>query len=454
MRKEWVVNVSSSNASPLLTDLYQLTMMDAYYRLGMEQLAVFEFFVRRLPDRRNFLVAAGLEQVLDYLESLHFSDSDLAWLDSTRRFSPTLLERLQKFKFSGHVYALPEGTVFFANEPVVRIEAPLPQAQLVESRIVNLLQYQILVASKAARCRISAQGTQLIDFGMRRAHGAEAALFAARAGFIAGVDATATVESSRRFGMPAVGTMAHSFIQAHDLELEAFRNFAACEPENLVLLIDTYDTQRGALRIVELAKALRKDGVQVKGVRIDSGDLGAEARQVRDILDANGCKSVRIFVSGNVDEYSIEALRRAKAPIDAFCVGTRLAVSADVPALDCAYKLQQYAGRPRAKRSPLKETWPGPHQVYRQYDPHGRIAMDMLACADEIFEGKALLRETMIHGQRTCPSPSLQEVRELCAEELATLPMDLRALEKAGQPPTKVSERLHALAAEVAETPR
>jgi nicotinate phosphoribosyltransferase len=450
------VNASKSDAAslPLLTDLYQLTMMDAYYRLGMEQTAVFEFFVRRLPERRNFLVAAGLEQVLDYLETLRFSDSDLAWLEATRRFSPALLERLQRFKFSGQVYALPEGTVFFANQPLVRVEAPLPQAQLIESRIVSLLQYQTLVASKAARCRISARDTQLIDFGMRRAHGADAALFSARAGFIAGVDATATVESSRRFGMPAVGTMAHSFIQAHDLEVEAFRNFAACEPENLVLLIDTYDTHRGALRVVELAKSLRKEGVQVKGVRIDSGDLAVEARQVRDILDANGCKNVRIFVSGNIDEYAIEAMKCANAPIDAFCVGTRLAVSADVPSLDCAYKLQHYAGRPRAKRSPLKETWPGPHQVYRQYDSHGRIAMDMLACADEIFEGKPLLRETMIHGQRTCPSPSLGEVREFCAEELATLPMDLRALEKAGQPPTKVSERLHALAAEVAEVPR
>lgn len=445
---------NASTSSPLLTDLYQLTMMDAYYRLGMEQPAVFEFFIRRLPEPRNFLVAAGLEQVLDYLEGLRFSDHELEWLASTRRFSATLLDRLAKFRFTGHVYAMHEGTVFFANEPVIRIEAPLPEAQLVESRLINLFQYQILVASKAARCRLAARKTQLIDFGMRRAHGAEAALFAARAAFIAGVDATATVESARRFGIPAVGTMAHSFIQAHDFELEAFRNFAECEPENLVLLIDTYDTQRAAVRVAELANELRSRGVVVKGVRIDSGDLVEEAKLVRKILDANDCKSVRIFASGNLDEYSIEEMKNAKAPVDAFCVGTRLDVSADVPALDCGYKLQQYAGKPRAKRSPSKETWPGPHQVYRQYDPHGCIAMDMLACVDETFDGKALLHEVMVNGRRTCPSPPLEEVREFCAQEIATLPPDLRALEKGGQPPTKVSERLHALAAEVAEIPR
>lgn len=449
-----MIGKNDAAASPLLTDLYQLTMMDAYYRLGMEDTAVFEFFVRRVPEQRNFLVAAGLEQVLDYLETLRFGEEDLEWLASTRRFSPTLLDRLAKFRFTGHVYAMAEGTVFFANQPLIRIEAPLPEAQLVESRLVNLFQYQTLVASKAARCRIAAQRTQLIDFGMRRAHGAEAALLAARAAYIAGVDATATVESARRFGIPAVGTMAHSFIQAHDFEVEAFRNFAACEPENLVLLIDTYDTQRGALRVAELANELRASGVFVKGVRIDSGDLIEEARLVRHILDAHGCKDVRIFVSGNIDEYAIEKMVDAKAPVDAFCVGTRMDVSADVPSLDCAYKLQQYAGRPRAKRSPSKETWPGPHQVYRQYDPHGCIAMDMLACVDETFEGKALLHEVMINGHRTCHSPPLKEVREFCAEELATVPMDLRALEKGGQPPTKVSPRLHALQEEVAQMAR
>lgn len=445
---------TNTEGSGLLTDLYQLTMMDAYYRLGMEETAVFEFFVRRLPDTRNFLVAAGLEQVLDYLESLRFSAAELDWLASTHRFSSTLLERLKTFRFTGNVFAMPEGTVFFASEPVLRVEAPLPQAQLVESRIVNLLHFQTLVASKAARCRLVAKQAQLIDFGMRRAHGAEAACLASRASYLAGFDSTATVEASRRYGIPAVGTMAHSFIQAHDLELQAFRNFAACEPENLVLLIDTYDTSRGAMRVTELARELRKNGVSIKGVRIDSGELVAEAKTVRRILDENGCDTVRIFVSSNLDEYAIEAMQRAGAPIDAFCLGTRLSVSEDAPSLDCAYKLHQYAGRPRRKRSVWKESWPGPRQIYRQYDPHGRIAMDVLGCADECTEGKPLLQQVMIHGQRTCHSPALSSVREFCAGQLATLPISLRSLERVSQAPTKVSERQHALASEVDLAPR
>ena len=445
---------TSGAESALLTDLYQLTMMDAYYRLKMEETAVFEFFVRRLPDTRNFLIAAGLEQVLDYLESLHFTAAEIDWLASTGRFSPAFIERLKTFRFTGNVFAMPEGTVFFASEPVLRVEAPLPEAQLVESRIVNLLQYQTLVASKAARCRLVANHAQLIDFGMRRAHGTEAACLASRASYIAGFDSTATVEASRRYGIPAVGTMAHSFVQAHDLELQAFRNFAACEPENLVLLIDTYDTAQGALRVTQLARELRKRGVSVKGVRIDSGDLAIEAKTVRQILDANECSGVRIFVSSNVDEYSIEAMQSAGAPIDAFCLGTRLAVSEDAPSLDCAYKLQQYAGRPRRKRSVWKESWPGPRQIYRQYDPHGRIAMDVLGCADECTEGEPLLQQVMVHGQRTCTSPPLNAVREFCAGQLATLPLNLRSLERVTQAPTKVSERQHALAAEVDLAPR
>lgn|SRR5512138_143418 len=435
--------------SALLTDFYQLTMMDAYYRLGMELKAVFEFSVRRLPDKRNFLVAAGLEQVLDYLESLQFTKDDITWLASTRRFSSTLLERLGEFRFTGNVFALPEGTVFFASEPVIRIEAPLPEAQLVESRVVNLLHYQTLIASKAARARLVAPRAQLIDFGMRRAHGAEAACFASRASYIAGFDATATVEAARRYGIPAVGTMAHSFIQAHDLEVEAFKNFAVCEPESLVLLIDTYDTARGAKRAARLAVELRANGILVKGVRIDSGDLVNEARIVRSILDEQGCHDVHIFVSSNVDEYAIDAMQAAHAPIDAYCLGTRLAVSNDAPALDCAYKLHQYAGQPRRKRSQWKESYPGPRQIYRQYDDHGCIARDVLGCSDESIDGRPLLHQVMVNGRRMCASPVLNDVRRHCAEQLAALPTSLRGLEHVAEAPTKVSERQHALAAQV-----
>lgn len=439
--------------SVLLTDWYQLSMLDAYYRLGMEQTAVFEFFVRRVPERRSFLVAAGLDQVLDYLESVHFTAEELAWLASTRRLSSGTLERLASFRFTGRVFAAPEGTVFFASEPILRVEAPLPEAQLVESRIVSLLHYQTLVASKAARCRLAAPKAELIDFGMRRAHGAEAALLASRASYIAGIDATATVEASHRYGIPPAGAMAHSFVQAHELESEAFYNFARCHPRNVVLLIDTYDVLRGAEHAVELTNRLRSEGIKVHGVRIDSGDLGQLARAVRAVLDRGGCKDLRIYASGNLDEYAIEALVAGNAPIDAFCLGTRLVVSEDAPSLDCVYKLNQYAGRPVRKLSQWKETWPGPRQVYRQYDSSGYIGMDVLACEDEVIDGQPLLHEVMTGGRRLCCSPPLKEARVYCAEQLARLPPAFRCLEHMLQSPVKVSHRQHQLAVEVAQIP-
>lgn len=444
-----VLTGGAASASPLLTDLYQLTMLDAYYRLGMTQPAVFEFCVRRLPHARNYLVAAGLEQVLDYLENLRFGREDLEWLASTQRFSPELLTHLRDFRFTGSVYAMHEGTVFFGSEPVLRIVAPLPEAQLIESRIVNLLQYQTLIASKAARCRLAAPQAQLVDFGMRRAHGAEAGCLGSRASYLAGFDATATVEASRQFGIPVAGTMAHSFVQAHEMEVEAFRRFAECHPQNVVLLIDTYDTARGARRAAQLAKELRTRGIVVKAVRIDSGDLAAEARRVRDILDSHGEPDVQIMVSGALDEYAIAAMEAAQVPIDTYCVGTRLAVSEDAPSLDCAYKLQEYAGTPCRKRSQWKETWPGQRQVFRQYDPQGFIARDILCCAQEVHEGTPLLHRVMVDGHRMGHSPSLLEVRRYCHDQLARVPDTLRTLEHVAYSPAKVSAQQHALVAEI-----
>jgi nicotinate phosphoribosyltransferase len=444
-----MVTRDASSASPLLTDLYQLTMLDAYYRLGMDKPAAFEFFVRRLPHARNFLIAAGLEQVLDHLENLHFGSEEIEWLASLKRFSPEFLARLRDFRFTGEVYAIHEGTVFFGSEPVLRVVAPLPEAQLVESRIVNLLQYQTLVASKAARCRLAAPGKQLVDFGMRRAHGAEAACLCSRASYIAGFDATATLEASRRFGIPPAGTMAHSFVQAHDMEIEAFRNFAECHPQHVVLLIDTYDTARGARRAAQVAKQLRASGIVVKAVRIDSGDLHVEARRVRDILDSHGEREIQIVASSSLDEHAIAALEAEQVPIDTYCIGTRLAVSEDAPSLDCAYKLQEYAGRLCRKRSQWKETWPGQRQVYRQYDPQGFIARDVLCCAREVHEGHALLQRVMVDGRRMAHSPSLTQVRDYCREQLATVPDTLRTLEHVAYTPAKVSDLQHQLALEV-----
>lgn len=437
--------------SALLTDFYQLSMLDSYYRLGMQGKAVFEFFVRRLPENRSFMVAAGLEQVLDYLEELLFTAEDIDWLARAECVSSATLQRLREFRFSGRVLALPEGTVFFGSEPVLRVEASLPEAQLVGSRIVNLLQYQILVASKAARCRLAAPKVELVDFGMRRAHGAEAAVLCSRAGYIGGIGATATVEAARRYGIPLAGTMAHSFIQAHELETQAFKNFASCRPDNLILLIDTYDTAMGATRVVELAQKLRMEGARIAGVRIDSGDLTQAAAEVRRILDRGGCEDIRIIVSGGLDEYAIEAMQAARAPVDTYCLGTRLSVSDDAPSLDCAYKLQQYEGRPCRKLSQWKETWPGPRQVYRQYDASGYIGIDMLACEGEKLEGKPLLTEVMSDGRRLSASPPLRDVRDYCAEQLARLPPSLRSLERVLQAPVKVSPAQHLLAAQVAQ---
>ncbi|HEY0682262.1 MAG TPA: nicotinate phosphoribosyltransferase [Steroidobacter sp.] len=446
-------SASGNLSAVLLTDWYQLSMLDAYYRLGMEQTAIFEFFVRRLPQQRSFLLAVGLDQVLDYLQNVRFTPEEIAWLASTKQLSSSTLKRLASFRFTGRVFAVPEGTVFFASEPILRVEAPLPEAQLVESRIVSLLHYQTLVASKAARCRLAAPKAQLIDFGMRRAHGAEAGCLASRASYIAGIDATATVEASYRYGIPRAGTMAHSFVQAHELESQAFLNFARCHPQNIVLLIDTYDVVRGAERVVEVAHRLRSDGIRIQGVRIDSGDLGELARKVRAVLDRGDCKDIRIFVSGNLDEYAIDGLVAAKAPIDAFCLGTRLTVSEDAPSLDCAYKLQQYAGRPLRKLSQWKETWPGPRQVYRQYDSSGYLGGDVLACEDEVIEGQPLLHEVMTNGRRLCCAPALDDVRAFCAEQLARLPPAYRTLEHVLQAPVKVSQRQHQLAEEVAQIP-
>jgi len=431
-----------ARAPVLLTDLYQLTMVTAYHALGMERAAVFEFFVRRLPARRGFLVAAGLEQALDYLETLQFTDADLRWLESTGRFRQESLQRLAKMRFTGDVDAVPEGSVFFADEPLLRVVAPLPEAQLVESRLINLLNLQSLIASKAARCRIAAGSRRLADFGLRRAQGAEAGLLAARACYLAGFDSTATVEAGRAFGIPLAGTMAHSFIQAHDDEVAAFRDFARIHPRGVTLLIDTYDTLRAAHGVV----GLRREGVPVAAVRLDSGDLAELSRAVRGILDAGGCSEVQIVASGNLDEIEIERLLAAGAPIDTFGVGTKLDVSADAPYLDCVYKIQEYGGRPRRKRSAGKATWPGRKQVYREYDAAGRIVRDTIGLSDERLPGTPLLQPVMREGRRL-PQPSLQQARDFARRESGTLPERCRRIADPEPLVPDVSPGLRGLAA-------
>lgn len=433
---------------PLLTDLYQLTMAHAYHALEMHDTAVFELFVRRLPRGRAFLVAAGLEQVLDYLENLRFGSTDLEFLERLGGFPRDFLDRLAALTFTGSVHAVPEGTVFFADEPILRVTAPIIEAQLLESRLLNLVHFQTLIASKAVRCVLAADGRRLIDFGMRRAHGAEAALYAARAAWIAGFDATATVEAGRRFGIPLSGTMAHSFVQAHALEIEALRNFARVRPGATTLLIDTYDTERAAHDVVALAREFRAQGghQQIQAVRIDSGDLAASSRAVRAILDTGGCGEVRIVLSGGLDEHRIADLLGAGAQVDAFGVGTSLDISEDAPSLDMVYKLEEYAGIARRKRSKGKATWPGRKQVWRTRDAAGRLAGDRVALEDERPAGEALLQEVMRGGRRVGGIPPLSALREHCRRELGVLPPRLRALAAEGAYSVSISSRIRELA--------
>ncbi len=431
--------------SLLLTDLYQLNMMQAYVQNGLTDTAVFELFVRKLPARRGFLMAAGLAQAVDFLEALRFTGEDLDYLRRSGRFAPDFVDKLADFRFTGDVDALPEGTLFFPDEPLIRVTAPLPQAQLVETRIINLLHFETLVASKAARMVLAAPGKSLIDFGLRRAHGAEAGLLAARASYLAGFEGTATTLAELEFGIPVRGTMAHSFVQAHASEEEAFLNFARARPEQVVLLIDTYDTERAAEKVVRLYPILRKQGITVRGVRIDSGDLGEHAFRVRRILDAAGLRDVIIFASGGLDEDQLADLRKRGAPIDGYGIGTSLVTSSDVPALDCAYKLQEYAGIARRKRSEGKATWPGRKQIWRRYAADGTIAEDVLTVEGDPQPGTRLIQPVMRNGRRLPDLPSLEEARRHAAHELGRLPPALRDLQPAPYRVT-VAPALHRLA--------
>lgn len=431
----------------LFTDLYELTMLQAYHAEGLRETAVFSLFVRRLPPGRNFLLACGLEQVLDYLERLRFEAEDLAWLRSTGRFSDGFLEWLRDFRFTGAVHALPEGTPLFGGEPILEVTAPLPEAQVIETFVMNQVQLQTLLASKAARVVAAAAGRPVIDFGARRMHGLDAAVMAARAFHVAGVAATSNVLAGRRFGLPLAGTMAHSYVQAHDSETEAFRAFAGLYPDS-VLLVDSYDTLEGVRRVIALAQELG-EAFRIRAVRLDSGDLGALARDARALLDAAGLQRVEIFASGGLDETRIAALLAAGAPIDGFGVGTAMGVSEDAPGLDIAYKLCDYAGRGRLKLSPGKPILPGRKQVFRR-ERDGEADGDTIARAEERLPGQPLLRPVMRAGRRLpAGRESLEQMRARARAEIAALPARLRALDPAEPPyPVAVSPALRRLAEE------
>jgi nicotinate phosphoribosyltransferase len=435
--------------SALLTDLYQLNMMQAYLDRGETKTAVFEFFVRKLPRERGFLIAAGLEQVLEFLAGLRFTPEELDWLASSGRFGKNLIDYLARLRFTGDIHAMPEGTVFFPDEPILRVTAALPEAQLVETRLINLLQFQSMIAAKAARMVLAAPGKRLVDFGLRRAHGAEAGFLAARASYIAGFSGTATVLADKQFGIPIFGTMAHSYIQVHDDEAQAFENFARARPKNLTLLIDTYDTEAAARKVVALAPRLKAAGISIGAVRLDSGDLITLSKTVRRILDEGGLRDVTIFASGGIDETVIANIIRSRAPIDGFGIGSSLTTSYDAPGLDCVYKLEEYAELPRRKRSAGKATWPGRKQVWRRFGADGRMAGDILSLENDDRAGEPLIEFVMQGGKRLKPAPTLGEMRARAARDLERLPEPLRRLEPGASYPVEVSEALQRLAEEV-----
>lgn len=434
----------------LLVDQYELTMLQAYRAEGMTERAVFSLFVRRLPPTRNYLLACGLDTVLAWLESFRFTSSALDQLASMEGFDPPFLEWLGALRFRGDVWAVPEGTPVFANEPILEVEASLPEAQVVETFLMNQVHLQTALASKAARVRTAAGHRPVVDFGLRRTHGADAGLKGVRAFRVAGIDATSNVLGGRVWGVPVSGTMAHSYVQAHGSEAEAFRAFLRIHPRS-ILLVDTYDTLEGVRTVVRLAREMG-DAFRARGIRLDSGDLAALARESRAILDAAGLKHLEIFASGGLDEWSVRELVRGGAPIDGFGVGTGMGVSADAPSLDIAYKLTEYAGRGRLKLSQGKPILPGRKQVFRR-EEGGRAVGDVLARADEVLPGRPLLVKVMEGGRRLpAGRVPLEEIRERARRELAVLPPRLLDLEPADEPyPVEVSPGLEALRGEVTE---
>jgi nicotinate phosphoribosyltransferase len=428
----------------LHTDLYELRMAASYLRRGMRAPAVFSLFVRRLPRERGFLVTSGLADCLTYLENLRFEEHDLAYLGAHAGFDDDALEALRPLRFTGEVWAVPEGRVVYADEPLLEVTAPIAEAQLVETHLLNQVTFQTAVTSKAARCHLAASGADLLDFSFRRAQGVAAAMAVARSAAIAGFAATSNVEAARRLGLPASGTMAHSYVEAFPTEEDAFRAFGQDFPASAVFLVDTYDTLEGVRRaaavIAELGLGERA------AVRLDSGDLAKLAVETRRLLDELGLPRVSIFASGGVDEYVVDELTRAGAPIDAFGVGTKMGVSADAPYLDTVYKLVAYDDRPVMKLSAHKETAPGAKQLFR--DPGGG---DVIGLRDEAAPPgvEVLLEQVMTGGRRVAPEAGWRKARELLKTDLERLPEASRRIRDPRPPPVRFSARAQKLRADV-----
>jgi nicotinate phosphoribosyltransferase len=442
---------------PLFTDLYELTVSAAFFEHGFNETASFEVSMRRMPPGRGFMLAAGIERLIEALEEYRFDAAAIEHLDSLHLFKPPFLEFLSRLRFTGSVRALPEGTIYFPGEPIAEIRAPLIEAQLVETLALNQLGFASIVATKAARCFAVAGGRRLVDFGPRRAQGADASLIAARSSYLAGFHGTANVLAGKRYGIPIFGTMSHSFVMAHENEREAFTDFVASFPALSTLLVDTYDTLRGVENAAAVAAQVRESGVKIQAVRLDSGDLHDLSRKARRILDKAGFNDIAIVASGNLDEYRIAELVDAGDPIDAFGVGTALAVSDDAPAADFVYKLVDYRDRGRLKTSAGKISTPGRKQLFRAYAPSSSFFADLVGIIDEgpttvarefkPIPSKAvqLMEPVFENGHRIMPRPTLAEGRERVMNGLTALDARYKAIRRPAEFPVRQTAALSAL---------
>ena len=433
----------------LFTDFYELTMCASYFDNKKFEPATFDLFVRRLHENRSYLLFAGLEQVLLYLKSVKFTDAHLAYL-AKQGFNQQFLDYLRNFKFTGDVWAVPEGTIAFPCEPLIRVTAPIIEAQLVETFLLNTVNLQTMIATKASRVVHAAKGKAIIEFGLRREHGIDAGMKVARCSYIAGCQGTSNVLAGLSYGIPVFGTMAHSFVMSYEKEIDAFRAFAKTFPNNSTLLIDTYDDIAGAEKAATVAKELEKKGCRLGGVRLDSGDLAEISKKVRKLLDDQGLQYVKIFASGDLDEFKIAELQKNGAKIDAFGVGTKMGTSADKPYVDVIYKLcetlnEKGSFSPIMKLSEGKVTLPGRKQVYRFKDKNGNFAKDMIALTDEKVKGKPLLVKVMEKGEIIYDLPSLDEIRVTAVESLSKLPEKYRKLTNAPTYPVELSQDLEVM---------
>jgi nicotinate phosphoribosyltransferase len=439
----------------MLTDLYELAMCAGYFDNKKFEIATFDLFIRRLPPNRSYFLFAGLGQVLLFLEKVRFNEEHIDFLKK-QGFKEEFLQHLRDFKFTGDVWAIPEGTVAFPNETLIRVTAPIIEAQLIETFVLNTVNLQTTIATKASRVVNAAKGRSVIEFGLRREHGTDAGMKVARCSYIAGCDGTSNVLAGMRYGIPIFGTMAHSFVMFFDNEIDSFRAFAKTFPDKSTLLIDTFDNIKGTEKAVVVAKELEKMGFKLLGVRLDSGDLTDVSKKVRKLLDKNGLKYVQIFASGDLDEYKIEELLKKGAKIDSFGVGTKMGTSADRPYVDIIYKLSEKINEknkfsPIMKLSKGKVTLPGKKQVFRFKNERGNFVKDVIGLEDEKMNGERLLIKVMKKGKIVYDFPSLEEIRKRALESLSKLPEKYKKLKGAPRYPVELSPMLKKLMKELTE---